>query len=121
MYAIRSYYEINELFIPLGATKFISKSGLKGNMFNPGHFGGCLAYFLYPERKIFLYNHHIVITSYSIHYTKLYESDRVLSAAIIFFASASTSSPVTFFMEATSLRKSAVMRARCRFSFTASR
>jgi len=57
-------YEINELFIPLGATKFISKSGLKGNMFNPGHFGGCLAYFLYPERKIFLYNHHMMFREF---------------------------------------------------------
>ncbi len=53
-------YEINERFIPTGATEFIFRSGLKGNMFNPGHFGGCLAYFLYPERKIFMYNHHMV-------------------------------------------------------------
>lgn len=29
-------------------------------MANPGHFGGYLAYYLYPERKISLYNHHDV-------------------------------------------------------------
>ncbi len=53
-------YKVNNLLLPVGVTRFIEQSGLKGNMYNPGHFGGYLAYYLYPKRKIFLYNHHAV-------------------------------------------------------------
>jgi hypothetical protein len=53
-------YKVNDILLPVGSTRFIAQSGLKGNMANPGHFGGYLAYYLYPERKISLYNHHLV-------------------------------------------------------------
>jgi tetratricopeptide (TPR) repeat protein len=53
-------YKVNDLLLPVGVTRFIEQSGLKGNMYNPGHFGGYLAYYLYPKRRIFLYNHHVV-------------------------------------------------------------
>jgi hypothetical protein len=53
-------YKVNDLLLPVGSTRFIARSGLQGNMANPGHFGGYLAYYLYPGRKISLYNHHFV-------------------------------------------------------------
>ena len=53
-------YKVNDVLLPVGSTRFIARSGLQGNMANPGHFGGYLAYYLYPERKISLYNHHVV-------------------------------------------------------------
>jgi hypothetical protein len=53
-------YGVNGKLLPVGSTRFISQSQLKGNMYNPGHFGGYLAYYLYPQRRIFLYNHHVV-------------------------------------------------------------
>jgi hypothetical protein len=53
-------YKVNDILLPVGSTRFITQSGLKGNMANPGHFGGYLAYYLYPERRISLYNHHLV-------------------------------------------------------------
>jgi hypothetical protein len=53
-------YKVNDVLLPVGSVRFIKQSGLEGNMANPGHFGGYLAYYLYPERKISLYNHHIV-------------------------------------------------------------
>ncbi len=53
-------YKVNDVLLPVGSTRFITASGLKGNMANPGHFGGYLAYYLYPERKISMYNHHLV-------------------------------------------------------------
>ncbi len=53
-------YEVNDVLLPVGSTRFITQSGLQGNMANPGHFGGYLAYYLYPERKISLYNNHVV-------------------------------------------------------------
>ncbi len=53
-------YKVNDVLLPVGSTRFITRSGLQGNMANPGHFGGYLAYYLYPERKISLYNHHAV-------------------------------------------------------------
>lgn len=57
-------YEVNDLLLPVGATRFIEQAGLKGNMYNPGHFGGYLAYYLYPERRIFIYNHHVVFGNF---------------------------------------------------------
>jgi hypothetical protein len=53
-------YEVNGRLLPIGSTRFINQSELTGNMYNPGHFGGYLAYYLYPRRRIFLYNHHVV-------------------------------------------------------------
>ncbi len=57
-------YEVNDLLLPVGATRFIEQTDLKGNMYNPGHFGGYFAYYLYPERKIFMYNHHVVFGNF---------------------------------------------------------
>ena len=53
-------YNLNSLYFPIGSTRYIEGSNLNGNMYNPGHFGGYLAYYLYPQRKIYLYNHHLV-------------------------------------------------------------
>lgn len=53
-------YNLNSIFFPIGSTRYIERSNLNGNMYNPGHFGGYLAYYLYPQRKIYLYNHHLV-------------------------------------------------------------
>lgn len=53
-------HEVNPLLQPVATTRFIAQSGLAGNMYNPGHFGGYLAYHLSPQRKIFLYNNHVV-------------------------------------------------------------
>jgi hypothetical protein len=53
-------YNLNHLYFPIGSTRYIERSNLKGNMYNPGQFGGYLAYYLYPQRKIYLYNHHLV-------------------------------------------------------------
>lgn len=39
-----------------GAVDFIKRTDLKGNMYNPGHIGGYLAYEM-PQRRIFQYNH----------------------------------------------------------------
>jgi tetratricopeptide (TPR) repeat protein len=57
-------YEVNDLLLPVGVTRFIEQTGLKGNMYNPGHFGGYFAYYLYPERRIFIYNHHVVFGNF---------------------------------------------------------
>lgn len=57
-------YEVNDLLLPVGATRFIEQTGLKGNMYNPGHFGGYLAYYLYPEWRIFIYNHHVAFGNF---------------------------------------------------------
>jgi hypothetical protein len=51
---------VDERRLPLGEARFIRDTGLGGNMYNPGNFGGTLAYELFPERGIFLYNHHVV-------------------------------------------------------------
>jgi hypothetical protein len=57
-------YNVNGILQPIGVTRFIEQSGLKGNMYNPGHFGGYFAYHLYPERKIFMYNHHVIFRDF---------------------------------------------------------
>jgi tetratricopeptide (TPR) repeat protein len=41
---------------PEGAARVIREAGLQGRMFNMGDMGGYLAFMLYPERKIMLYN-----------------------------------------------------------------
>jgi hypothetical protein len=46
-----------EKHYPAGAVRFVETAQVGGNMYNPGHIGGYLAYRLYPERKIFQYNH----------------------------------------------------------------
>ena len=53
-------YEVNGLLLPKGSARYLAASPLRGHMYNPGHFGGYLAYYLYPGRRIFLYNHHVV-------------------------------------------------------------
>lgn len=45
---------------PVGSVRFIKKANLAGNMYNTDRYGGYLAYYLFPERKIFHYNHHIL-------------------------------------------------------------
>ncbi len=57
-------YKVNSILMPVGTTRFIAQSELQGNMVNPGHFGGYLAYYLYPKRKISFYNHHLVFANF---------------------------------------------------------
>jgi tetratricopeptide (TPR) repeat protein len=52
-------FGVNEKMIPVGAVRFVREAGLAGNMYNPGHMGGYIAYALYPGRRIFAYTHHI--------------------------------------------------------------
>jgi len=54
---VRTGWSIKPAYLPLGAVDFIKTADLQGNMFNSDRFGGLLAYFLAPERKIFHYNH----------------------------------------------------------------
>jgi len=49
---------INEDAFPVGSVRFIKAVDLKGNMYNTDRYGGYLAYFLAPERKIFHSNFH---------------------------------------------------------------
>jgi len=48
---------------PVGSTRFVKTVNLTGNMYNTDRYGGYLAYYLFPERKIFHYNHHILFTA----------------------------------------------------------
>lgn len=48
---------------PVGSTRFVKAENLAGNMYNTDRYGGYLAYFLFPERKIFHYNHHILFNA----------------------------------------------------------
>ncbi|MDD5758172.1 MAG: tetratricopeptide repeat protein [Desulfobulbaceae bacterium] len=45
---------------PVGSARFVKSVNLTGNMYNTDRYGGYLAYYLFPERKIFHYNHHIL-------------------------------------------------------------
>lgn len=45
---------------PVGSARFVKTANLTGNMYNTDRYGGYLAYYLFPERKIFHYNHHIL-------------------------------------------------------------
>jgi hypothetical protein len=53
-------FRIVESGLPVGTARFIQDQNLPGNMYNPGHFGGYLAFALTPQFKIFQYNHHTV-------------------------------------------------------------
>ncbi len=53
-------FRVVENGLPVGSARFIQDVGLSGNMYNPGHFGGYLAFVLAPQYKIFQYNHHTV-------------------------------------------------------------
>jgi len=48
---------------PVGSTRFIKAAGLTGNLYNTDRYGGYLSFFLYPERKIFHYNHHMLFNA----------------------------------------------------------
>ena len=45
---------------PVGSARFVKAANLTGNMYNTDRYGGYLAYYLSPERKIFHYNHHLL-------------------------------------------------------------
>ena len=47
---------VEEENLPVGSVRFVKAMGLTGNLYNSGQFGGYLAYYLTPERKIFQYN-----------------------------------------------------------------
>ena len=51
---------LNNVFLPMGMVEFVKVAGLKGNMYNNDRWGGFLAFYLYPERRIFHYNHPLV-------------------------------------------------------------
>ena len=53
-------FRVIESGLPVGSARFIQDLRLSGNMYNPGHFGGYLAFALAPQYKIFQYNHHTV-------------------------------------------------------------
>lgn len=53
-------YHVSDEFLPAGSVRFVEDTNLGGNLYNSGKFGGYLAYFITPERKIFQYNHHTV-------------------------------------------------------------
>ncbi|MBI3776106.1 MAG: hypothetical protein HY273_11245 [Gammaproteobacteria bacterium] len=53
-------YRISDEFLPAGSVRFIQDVNLPGNLYNSGHFGGYLAFFITPQRRIFQYNHHTV-------------------------------------------------------------
>ena len=50
-------WHVDEQYLPAGAVQFVIGKGLSGPFFNTGHFGGYLAWKLYPERRVFQYNH----------------------------------------------------------------
>lgn len=54
---------ISSRVFPVGAARFIKAHNLNGNMYNMDGFGGYLAFFLGPERKIFHYNQPVVFTA----------------------------------------------------------
>jgi hypothetical protein len=48
---------------PVGSAHFVKAANLTGNMYNTDRYGGYLAYTLFPERKIFHYNHHMLFNA----------------------------------------------------------
>lgn len=48
---------------PVGSARFVKAANLGGNMYNTDRYGGYLAYYLFPERKIFHYNHHMLFNA----------------------------------------------------------
>ena len=56
-YTPRSFgWGVAENALPAGAARMTRDLNLQGNFFNSGHFGGYLAWELYPERRVFHYN-----------------------------------------------------------------
>lgn len=53
-------YRVSDEFLPAGSVRFIQEVNLQGNLYNSGGFGGYLAFFITPQRRIFQYNHHTV-------------------------------------------------------------
>lgn len=49
-------YEFEDHVYPVGSVHFVKANGVTGNLYNSGQYGGYLAYFITPERKIFQYN-----------------------------------------------------------------
>lgn len=49
-------YHFNDNVYPVGSVHFIQANGLAGNLYNSGQYGGYLAFYITPERKIFQYN-----------------------------------------------------------------
>lgn len=49
-------YHVDESYLPAGAVRFINAKGLSGNLYNSGHFGGYLPFYLTPDHPIFQYN-----------------------------------------------------------------
>lgn len=49
---------INTDILPTASMDFILDNNLQGNLFNTDRYGGVLAFFLGPQRRIFHYNHH---------------------------------------------------------------
>lgn len=50
-------WKVDEQYLPAGGVRFVIDKGLDGPFFNTGHIGGYLAWKLYPERRVFQYNH----------------------------------------------------------------
>lgn len=50
-------WKLDEQYLPTGSARFVVEKGLEGPFFNTGHIGGYLAWTLYPERRVFHYNH----------------------------------------------------------------
>lgn len=50
-------WRLDDQYLPAGAVRFIKKTGLDGRLYNTGHIGGYLAFELFPQRRIFQYNH----------------------------------------------------------------
>lgn len=50
-------WTLDEQYLPAGAVAFYQAHDLAGNFYNTGHVGGYLAWRLYPEHRIFQYNH----------------------------------------------------------------
>lgn len=48
---------VDDQYLPAGTVRFIKDVGLDGRLYNTGDIGGYLALELFPERRIFQYNH----------------------------------------------------------------
>jgi hypothetical protein len=53
-------YGLNNKYVPSSAMRFLKQTSIEGNIYNNGEYGGLIAYELYPEKKMFMYNHHII-------------------------------------------------------------
>lgn len=50
-------WRLDDQYLPAGAVRFIKENGVDGRLYNTGHIGGYLAFELFPQRRIFQYNH----------------------------------------------------------------